>query len=77
MNFRDESRRQHDLSYAAFYHKSGYSLICPRGGIDCKDIVYTPPQGEKAAIAGGGIYLKYAADFLMGGRFAPAHRGGG
>jgi hypothetical protein len=42
--------------------------------MDCKNAVYTPPQGEKAAKPDGGIYLKYAADLLIGGRFAARGR---
>jgi len=53
------------LSHRVFYHKNGYSLICPKGGMDCKNASYTPPRGIKAAICGGGIDLKNAADFLL------------
>jgi hypothetical protein len=34
---------EHDLSHRVFYHENGYSPICPTGGIDCKNAVYTPP----------------------------------
>jgi len=34
--------------------------------MDCKNAVYTHPQGEKAATSGGGIDPKNAADFLLG-----------
>ena len=57
---------KHDLSHEVFYHQNGYSLIRLTGGMDCKNAVYTPPQGEKAANSDGEIYLKYAADFLLG-----------
>ena len=58
-----------DLSHEVFGHEYGYSPIRPEGGIDCKKATYTPPQAEKAANSNGGIYLKYAADFLLGGSF--------
>jgi hypothetical protein len=56
---------EHDLSHEVFCHQNGYSLIHPTGGIDCKNAIYTPPQGEKAANSGGGIDCKYAADLLL------------
>ena len=56
---------EHDLSHQVFYHKNGYSLFRPIGGMDCKDTVYTPLRGIKAANPGGGIYLKYAADLIV------------
>jgi len=59
--------KEHDLSHAVFYHQDGYSLMCPRRRLDCKNAVYIPPQGEKAANSEEGIDRKFAADFLLGG----------
>ncbi len=56
----------HDLSHAVFYAQKGYSLICLARRIDCKNAVYIPPQGEKAANSEEGIDRKFAADFLLG-----------
>jgi len=58
--------KEHDLSHAVFYHQNGYSLICPRRRLDCKNAVYIPPQGEKAANSEEGIDREFAADFLLG-----------
>ena len=46
------------------------------GGKDCKDVVYIPPQGEKAANPTGAIDCKNAADFLLAfssGSLPPRH----
>jgi len=61
-----EEEHEHDLSHEVFYHKNGYSLFRPIGGMDCKDTVYTLLRGTKAANSCGGIYLKYEADFKDG-----------
>ena len=42
-------------------HRNAYSLIHLTGGMDCKNAVYTSPQGEKAAISSGGIDCQNAA----------------
>jgi len=63
-----EEEHEHDLSHQVFYHKNGYSLFRPTGALDCKSNRYTPPRGTKAANSGGGIYLKCAADYLLGAR---------
>ena len=44
------------------------------GGTDCKNAVYTSPQGEKAAISGGGIDGKNAAYLLLDG-YNPHYQG--
>jgi hypothetical protein len=33
--------------------------------MDWKNVVYIPPQGEKATISGGGIDCKNVADFIV------------
>ena len=59
---------EHDLSHKVSCLQNGYSVICLIRGIDCKNAVYTPPQGEKVANSARGLDCKYAADLLGGSK---------
>ena len=41
-----DKEERHDLSHAVFYHQNSYGLIRPIGGMDCKNAIYTPLQGD-------------------------------
>jgi len=59
-----EEEDEHDLSHEVLQKR--LHSIPSHGGIECKDARCTHPRGIKAANSGGGIYLKYAADYLLG-----------